>query len=278
MFLHTTLLQRDRRTRKLDSSVALIETASGLERLMAGSVPGIIRDSTVAQVSAFLYYEAAVLSKLTTNAEFKNLFKTTIFNQIDKDFGDYIDSQARVRPKSLHHMYEWNKAGLPTARLFKLSRIDIDGLSFRINYDFKLSKSSVPSKNKKQKKKYIFANKALVMETGMPVIIRPRSAERLVFELDGETVFMPKGSSVTVRRPGGAQATNQFSLSFGRFFGGQLVNASIKSSGLQRIFNSRMTKALNVPMNIKKVQYSFSAGKIRSQADASLQSAFGGSL
>lgn len=262
----------------MDSSVALIETASGLERLMAGSVPGIIRDSTVAQVSAFLYYEAAVLSKLTTNAEFKNLFKTTIFNQIDKDFGDYIDSQARVRPKSLHHMYEWNKAGLPTARLFKLSRIDIDGLSFRINYDFKLSKSSVPSKNKKQKKKYIFANKALVMETGMPVIIRPRSAERLVFELDGETVFMPKGSSVTVRRPGGAQATHQFSLSFGRFFGGQLVNASIKSSGLQRIFNSRMTKALNVPMNIKKVQYSFSAGKIRSQADASLQSAFGGSL
>ena len=278
MFLHITLLQRDRRTRKLDSSVALIETASGLERLMAGSAPGVLRDSTVAQISAFLYYEAAVLSKLTTNAEFKNLFKTTIFNQIEKDFGAYVDSQARIRPRSLHHMYEWNKAGVPTARLFKLSRMDIDGLSFRINYDFKLSKSSVPSKNKKQKKKYVFANKALVMETGMPIIIRPRSAERLVFELDGETVFMPKGSSVTVRRPGGAQATHQFSLSYGRFFGGQLVNASIKSSGLQRIFNSKITKALNVPMNIKKVQYSFSAGKIRTQADASLHSAFGGSL
>jgi hypothetical protein len=83
---------------------------------------------------------------------------------------------------------------------------------------------------------------------------------------------------VTVKRPGGAQATHQFSLSFGRFFGGQLVNASIKSSGLQRIFNSKITKALNVPMNIRKVQYSFSAGKIRSQADASLQAAFGGSL
>jgi len=116
------------------------------------------------------------------------------------------------------------------------------------------------------------------METGMPIVIRPRSAERLVFELDGETVFMPKGTSVTVKRPGGAQATNQFSLSYGRFFGGQLVNSSIKSSGLQRIFNSKMTKALNLPMNIKKVQYSFSPGKIRTQADASLQAAFGGSL
>ena len=245
---------------------------------MAGSAPGVLRDSTVAQISAFLYYEASVLSKLTTNAEFKNLFKTTIFNQIEKDFGEYVDAQARSKPRSLHHVYEWGKVGVPSSRLFKLSKQDTEGLSFKVNYDFNISKSSVPSKNKKQKKKYIFANKALVMETGMPVVIRPRSAERLVFELDGETVFMPKGTSVTVKRPGGAQATNQFSLSYGRFFGGQLVNSSIKSSGLQRIFNSKMTKALDVPMNIKKVQYSFSPGKIRTQADASLQSAFGGSL
>jgi hypothetical protein len=89
---------------------------------------------------------------------------------------------------------------------------------------------------------------------------------------------MPKGTSVTVKRPGGSQATNQFSLSYGRFFGGQLVNSSIKSSGLQRIFNSRITRALDLPINIKKVQYSFSAGKIRMQADASLEAAFGGSL
>lgn len=262
----------------MDSSVALIQTASGLERLMAGSYPGILKDSTVAQISAFLYYEAAVLSKLTTNDEFKNLFRTTIFNQIEKDFGEYVDSQARVKPKSLHHVYEWDKTGVSSARLFNLYTINTDGLSFKINYNFKPSKSSVPSKDKKQKKKYVFSNKAEVMEQGIPVIIRPRSAERLVFELDGETVFMPKGTSVAVKRPGGAQATNQFSLSYGRYFGGQLVNASIKSSGLQRIFNSKITKALGVPMNIKKVQYSFTAGKIRTQADASLSAAFGGAI
>ena len=66
----------------MDNSVALLQAASGLERLMAGSAPGVIKDSTVAQISAFLYYEAAVLSKLTSNAEFKALFKTTIFKQI----------------------------------------------------------------------------------------------------------------------------------------------------------------------------------------------------
>ena len=262
----------------MDSSVALIQAASGLERLMAGTAPGIIKDSTVAQISAFLYYEAAVLSKLTSNAEFKHLFKSTIFNQIEKDFGQYIDAQARTKPKSLHHVYEWNKTGNPTARLFDLHLIDTGGLSFRIGRDFKLSKSAVPSKNPKQKRRYVFANKASVMEEGMPIVIRPRSAERLVFELDGATVFMPKGSSVTVKRPGGKAATNQFALAYGRFFGGQLVNSSIKGSGFQRIFNAKIAKALDVPINIKKVQYSFSAGKIRMQADAALSSSFGGSL
>ena len=127
-------------------------------------------------------------------------------------------------------------------------------------------------------RKHVFANKASVMERGEAIQIAPRSAERLVFELDGATVFMPKGTSVTVKRPGGRAATNQFALTYGRFFGGQLVNSSIKSSGFQRIFNAKIAKALDVPINIKKVQYSFSAGKIRMQADAALSSAFGGAL
>lgn len=245
---------------------------------MAGSAPGVITDSTIAQVSAFLYYQSSVLSKLTRNAEFANLFKKTIFNQIDKDFGQYMDAQARSKPKALHHVYEWNKIGSPEHRLFNLTLVDQSGLSFRVSRDFKLSKASVPSKNKKQRKKYVFAKKASIMEAGMPVVIRPSSAERLVFELDGRTVFMPKGSSVVVKRPGGKAATNQFSLSYGRFFGGQLVNASIKASGFQRIFNSSISKALSVPANIKKVQYSFTPGKIRVQADAALRASFGGAV
>jgi hypothetical protein len=245
---------------------------------MAGSAPGVLTDSTVAQVSAFLYYQSSVLGKLSTNSEFKSLFKNTIFDQIEKDFGQYVDAQARLKPKSLHHVYEWNKVGNPSQRLFNLTLVDQGGLSFRVGRNFKISKSSVPSKNKKQKKRYVFANKASVMEQGMPVVIRPRSAERLVFELDGRAVFMPKGTSVIVKRPGGKSATNQFSLSFGRFFGGQLVNASIKSSGFQRLFNSRMTKALSIPVNIRKVQYSFSPGRIRAQADLALSTSFGGVL
>ena len=59
----------------MDSSVALLQTASGLERPMAGNKPGIIKDSSVAQISAFLYYQASVLGKLTANKAFQSLFK-----------------------------------------------------------------------------------------------------------------------------------------------------------------------------------------------------------
>jgi hypothetical protein len=173
-------------------------------------------------------------------------------------------------------VYEWNKAGNKSSRLFKLNKLSENGLSFRVNYEFKPSRSLVPSET--SRRRHMFINKAEVMERGIPLTIRPKNAERLVFEYNGETVFMPKGASVTVRRPGGSAATNQFNLAHSRFFSGQLVNSSIRKSGFQRLFNSSMTKALSVPSNIKKVQYSFTANTIRSQADSELSLAFGGAL
>ena len=259
------------------NGVALLHAASGLERLMVGSsAAGVLKDSNVAQISAFLYYQANVSAKLASNRAFQKLFKTTIFKQIDKDFGLFIDSQARVKPRSLHHVYEWNKTGQATSRLFKLNKLDAPGLSFKIAYELKLSKTSVPSKSRKQKSRYVFANKASVMEKGMPIIIRPKSAERLVFEIDGEVIFMPKGKSVTVKSPGGRASTNQFDLAYSRYFSGPLVSNSIKASGFQNIFGSQFEKAMRVPSSISKVRYSFSPGTIRLQAEAALTEQFGG--
>lgn len=254
----------------------LVQASSGLERLMFANQNGPLKDSTVAQISAFVYYEAAVISKLTTNKKFQHAFTSIMFDQIDKDFGAYIDALARTRPKSLHHVYEWKRTGSKSARLFKLNKISEQGLSFRINYEFMPSRSMVPSSN--SKRRHVFVNKADIMEKGQPLVIRPKSASRLVFEYNGEVVFMPKGASVTVKRPGGRAATNQFYLAHSRFFTGRLVNESIKKSGFQKIFNSSMTKALKVPSNIKKVQYSFSPNTIKSQADSALMLAFGGAM
>ena len=254
----------------------LIQAASGLERMMYANQKGVLKDSTVAQISAFVYYEAAVISKLTTNKAFQNAFSKLMFDQINLDFGNYIDALARSKPKSLHHVYEWKKSGNKTARLFKLNKTEQVGLSFGVNYEFLPSKSMVPSSN--GRRRHVFANKASIMEKGNPLVIRPKNAERLVFQIDDETIFMPKGASVTVKRPGGSAARNQFTLAHSRFFSGNLVNDSIKRSGFQKLFNSSITKALRVPSNIKKVQYSFSANTIRSQADSALTLSFGGAM
>ena len=256
-----------------------MNAASGLERLMVENKNNKnVQDSNVAQISAFLYYQASVLSKLEENKAFRSKFKTIIFNQIEKDFGAYIDSQARVKPKSFHHVYEWRLLGSPEGRLFKLKPLASPGLSVKIDSEFLMSKTLVPYMKRKGTKRYKFANKAAVMESGVPVVIRPRASKRLVFEIDGLTVFMPKGASVTVKSPGGTASNHQYRIAYARFFTGQMVNQSIQRSGFQNIFNGKIGKALAIPGNIKRVQYSFSPNAIRNQADAALTMAFGGAL
>jgi hypothetical protein len=263
----------------LESNVALIQVSSGLERLMVGTPKtGVLKDSNVAQISAFLYFQANVIAQLTTNQKFKSLFQNTIFNQIEKDFSLYVDSQARMKPKSLHHVYEWGKTGDPTARLFILNPINSNTLSFQVRPEFLLSRSFVPNDNKGQHKRYIFSRKASIMEKNQPVVISPKSAERLVFEINGETVYMPKGQSVIVNRPGGSASSNAFTLQYSRWFSGPLISQSIKNSGFEKIFNIKTAKALKIPASIKRIQYSFAANKIRVEADASVAAAFGGSL
>lgn len=260
----------------MDTSAVLVQAASGLQKNMSGTAGAILKDSTVAQISAAIYYQASVVSKVTTNKQFQSKFQSILFNQIEKDFGNYIDSQARMNPKTLHHVYEWKKVGVPSSRLFDLKVAGTSGLSFKIVSNFKPSKSMVPTSFGKSR--HVFTSKASVMEAGNPVVIRPRSAERLVFEIDGFVVRMPKGKSVTVKRPGGGKATGRFRIAYAQFFTGNLVNLSIKNSRFQQIFNSSMTTALKLPGDIRKVKYSFSANTVNMQADKALSAAFGGSL
>lgn len=258
----------------MDNSSLLVTAASGLQKGMSGTKGTILKDSTVAQISAAVYYHAQVVSKLTTNKAFEKKFQSVIFNQIEQDFGLYVDSQARMNPKSLHHVYEWNKTGNKGARLFSLSVLSSTGLSFKITSKFLPSKASVP--NNFSKRKHVFINKASVMEAGMPLTIRPRSAERLVFETSTGVVYMPKGASVTVARPGGGKATGRFQIAYAQFFTGNLVNLAIKRSGFQQLFNSSLTKAMRVPPDVRKVKYSFNANTLNMQAESAVAAAFGG--
>lgn len=255
------------------SDILAIKAASGLVNLMANKpMSGTLKDSTVAQISAALFYKTNVMAKLTSNPQFQLAFRNIIFDQLQEDFGLYVDAKARTSPKSFHHVYEWGRTGSDEARLFKLKQIPADGLSLKVNYELLDSKSFVPSENSNNK--HVFIKKASVMEEGKTVVISPRFSERLVFDVNGYTVFMPKGESVTVKKPGGAATKNSFFSTYKYFFTGQLVNMSIKKSGFQRLFNSSLSRALGVPAQVKTVKYSFSPNQLASEADAATSMAF----
>ena len=273
MLSDTTHHCKERRINKLASEVLAIKAASGLVNLMANKpVSGAIKDSTVAQISAALFYKTNVMAKLASNPQFQSAFRSVIFDQLQVDFGDYIDAKARTSPKSFHHVYEWGRIGEDEARLFKLKKLPADGLSLKVNYELIDSKSFVPSENSNNK--HVFIKKAEIMEQGKTVVIAPRFSERLVFEVDGYTVFMPKGESVTVKKPGGAATKNAFFAQYRYFFTGQLVNMSIKKSGFQKLFNSSLSRALGVPAQVKSVKYSFSPNQLANEAEAATSSAF----
>jgi hypothetical protein len=135
----------------------------------------------------------------------------------------YIDSNARVNPKALHHIYEWSKVGSPDARLYNINyTISNLGLSFVSTLKQSTSikdGSSVP-----------FYNKAKIMEEGTPVTIRPTRSNVLVFEDGGETIFT-KGE-VVIESPGGTETTGSFEKVVDAFFSRYFTQAFLKTSGL----------------------------------------------
>lgn len=146
----------------------------------------------------------------------------------------YIDSNARVNPKALHHIYEWYKVGSPDARLYEINyTISNLGLSFVTNLKQSTSikdGSSVP-----------FYNKAKIMEEGSPVTIKPTRSNVLVFEDGGETIFT-KGE-VVIESPGGRETTGAFEKVVDTFFSRYFTQAFLRTSGIyQYLGNAEVYK------------------------------------
>lgn len=136
---------------------------------------------------------------------------------------NYIDTMARVDEQMLHHVYEWNKTGSPEARLFDINYV-VKGNGLSISSSFRQS-SSVKSGSKVP-----FYDKARIMESGIPVTIRPKMAQALSFESNGETVFTK--SPVSVSDPGGQAVQGGFEKTFDRFFEVYFTQAFLYSSGI----------------------------------------------
>ena len=158
----------------------------------------------------------------------KKEFLNTLGPKVAEQASQFIDANARVDYKSLHHIYEWSQTGNPSARLFDM-KVTVRNLGLSFTSGFSQSKSV------KDGSRVPFANKAMIMESGRSVTIEPRFADSLRFEVGGEVVYTKK--PVVVDNPGG-ETKGQFSNVFDMFFAQYFSQAFLRSSGLKYYFEN----------------------------------------
>lgn len=168
----------------------------------------------------------------------KSVFLKNLGSSIVEVLKEFVDSNARVNPAMLQHMYEWYQAGSPDARLFDINyTVSGLGLSFRSTF-----RQSISVKNGSRQP---FYDKARIMEYGIPVTIRPTRSKALVFEDNGETVFTK--NPVRVDNPGGAAAQGGFEKIFDVFFSQYFSQAFLQSSGLMQYLETPVLYKKNLP-------------------------------
>jgi len=159
----------------------------------------------------------------------KSLFLNNLGIGVIEVLKQYVDAEARSNPKALHHIYEWYETGSPSARLYDFDyTVSNLGLSFKS----KFSQSKTVSNGSSTP----FYNKAKIMEDGVPVTISPKKANKLVFEINGETIFTDK--EITVPNPGGDFVAGSFQRITDQFFSIYFKQSFLKSSGLYDYINN----------------------------------------
>jgi len=157
---------------------------------------------------------------------------------------NFIDSNARVNPEILHHVYEWYEAGSPDARLFDLDyRVNQNSV---ISFSYNFSQSRSFSKGSKVP----FYDKATIMENGSPVTITPKPNGVLSFNADGEQVFTKK--AVIIENPGGYQTEGGFERTLKDFFDNYFTQSFLISSGIAEHFKDIRTYKNNFAAGSKQ--------------------------
>jgi len=158
----------------------------------------------------------------------KKIFLKHLGDETMKAMYQYIDVNARMNPKALHHIYEWYQVGSPNARLYDLN-YTVSNLGLSFTSQFKKSRSVSNGSSTP------FINKASIMENGEAVTISPKNSV-LVFDIDGQTIFTKK--EVLVRDPGGPQVQGSFEKIFDEFMLKYFKQSFLRSSGLYEYINN----------------------------------------
>ena len=172
----------------------------------------------------------------------KNAFFHTLGKEVIEVLKQYVDSNARANPNSLHHVYEWYQTGSPDARLFDI-QYTVSGLGLSFRSTFTQSQSIKKGSNAP------FVNKATLMQAGVSATIRPRNSDVLVFEDDGQTVFTR--SPVYVSDVGGQATTGSYEAIFDEFFNKYFTQAFFYSSGIAKNLSTPVLFKQNFAAGVK---------------------------
>lgn len=153
-------------------------------------------------------------------------FATSVLKKLHSvsavEFDTYMNALAKSNPKRFHHVYEWNRVGVPGYRLWRHRLIGTPNASFQTaTYEFIPSVTPVPKPKvanlpaRQKLKKYIFHAKATVMELGLPVTIKGRNGNRLflpgIMDTDDrQQGYIYSDGPINVKNPGGKEVVGQF--------------------------------------------------------------------
>lgn len=151
------------------------------------------------------------------------VFNTQLAAITEQALKQYIDVKARANPESLHHVYEWQRVGDPSARLF-----EICGTASKNNIVF--TGEFLPSNTPNEGSNEPFVDKANVMENKISIVVEPRSSDFLAFDVDGRQVFTV--NSVFIENPGGDEVAGSFGRAVDDFFQVYFTSTILKQSGI----------------------------------------------
>jgi hypothetical protein len=104
----------------------------------------------------------------------KTEFLKTMGDEVTEIASQFIDTNARVSPETLHHVYEWYKTGSPDARLFDIN-YTVSNLGLSFISKFKQSTTIKQGSNVPFRDKAFIARKRRTVEFGTNTVFNTDS-------------------------------------------------------------------------------------------------------
>jgi hypothetical protein len=211
-------------------------------------------DKMPEKVTALATFHGQLLNKMNNDPNVNSRISNAAAGIVSKYFEFYVDAIARIDKYRYHHIYEFGMTGNKDGRLFKSTV-----RNGKITYS--LIDATVPNKNGEP-----FSKKAFIMEAGEPIVITPKSASFLVYDLNGETIVSRKS---VITQPGGPYVAGAFKNIADEFFKSNMPNKALREFG----FFSTIAKEINAETN--SVSAKINRGAINQSAQLAAQSAYG---